>query len=270
MSINSYLIKLANAAMIRERERLTIKRSIANLQVRLKKHFGPQVANGFIFGSYSRGTILPRRMDPQSDIDYMVVFSDGGFKPQTYLDRLRRFAELNYQRSEIEQSNPTIVLSLNHIRFELVPATQSWFGGLQIPARASDFNDWQATNPRGFNDRLSAANQAHGNLIKPLVRIMKYWNAANGYPFESYGLEQKVVDHGFLFVNLFANRRLASYFYNFIQGMTSGLFMPKWKQDAITRAKKIVQQARDLERLGNSIMAEAHIQKLLPPIGGLF
>jgi len=54
----------------------------------------------------------------------MVIFNiyDGQGKPQTYLDRLRELAEVKYSTSEISQSNPTIVLALNHIKFELVPA----------------------------------------------------------------------------------------------------------------------------------------------------
>src|SRR5690606_40140815 len=58
----------------------------------------------------SRGTILPRSMDEQSDIDYMVVFSDGSATPQTYLNRLKTFVEKRYGSSEIYQSSPTIVL----------------------------------------------------------------------------------------------------------------------------------------------------------------
>lgn len=58
----------------------------------------------------TRNTILPRYMDSHSDVDYMVVFKDSGFRPQTYLERLRRFVERNYTRSQIKQSHPTIQL----------------------------------------------------------------------------------------------------------------------------------------------------------------
>lgn len=269
MTINSYLTNLANSAIIRDQEKVAIQRSIDNLQVRLKNHFGQQMANGFIFGSYSRGTILPRSTDEHSDVDYMVVFSDGDLRPQTYLDRLRRFAELSYGRSEIEQSHPTIVLSLNHIRFELVPAVHGWLGGLQIPAKALGFQSWLDTDPKGFNDQLICANQAHGNLIKPLVRLVKYWNAKNGYPFESYDLEQRVARHGFGFFGLMSSRQLADYFFDFVENMDAGLFAPKWKQDAVARAKQIVTEARSLERQGNVGMAETQLQRLLPPVGGL-
>lgn len=269
MSVNSYLTNLADEAITRDREKLSIQRSISNLEQRLKIHFGADMANSFIFGSYSRGTILPRSMDAHSDVDYMVVFSDGGLRPQSYLDRLRRFAELNYERSEIEQSNPTMVLALNHIRFELVPATQSWFGQLRIPARTSDFNDWQDTDPKGFNERLSAANKAHKNLIKPLVRLVKYWNAVNNYPFESYALEQNVAGHGYGFFGLLMSNQLAEYFFDFVEEMDAGLFAPKWKREAVTRAQEIALEAKTLELQGNSEKAESRVRRLLPPAGGL-
>ncbi len=270
MSVNSYLVQLADQAIIRDQEKASIQRSISTLRERLKGHFGAQVKDGYVFGSYSRGTILPRHMDEYSDVDYMVVFTDGGLRPQSYLDRLRRFAEMHYGRSEIEQSNPTMVLSLNHIRFELVPALQDWFSGTQIPARASDNQNWLDTDPKGFNDQLIAANQAYGNLVKPLVRVMKYWNAANGYPFESYALEQHVAGYSYGFWGLFSSgRQFGDYFHQIVQSLEFGMFDPQWKKDALSRLKQASSRAQTLERNGDAIQAEAIVKKLLPPVSGL-
>lgn len=53
-------------------------------------YFNPSIIEGFKFGSFTRKTILPRSVDEKSDVDYMVVFADGGeYTPQTYLDRLK-------------------------------------------------------------------------------------------------------------------------------------------------------------------------------------
>lgn len=134
MSANGYLTKLAESAFLRQLERENVERSLEVLRTRLDAHFvrthltGKPIKRHFSFGSYTRGTILPRSMDSQSDIDYMIVFNDSDAKPQAYLDRLRRFAETKYARSEIYQSNPTIVLELNHINFELVPAIEGGEG----------------------------------------------------------------------------------------------------------------------------------------------
>lgn len=270
MSVNSYLTTLANSAIIRESEKLSIQRSIATLHTRLNNYFDDDVRRHFIFGSYSRGTILPRGMDSRSDIDYMVVFDDSSYRPQTYLDRLRRFVEYYYNRSEIAQSNPTIALSLNHIRFELVPATDDWFYGLRIPANASSYNDWISTNPTDFNDQLVSANQSHSNLIKPLVRLVKYWNAQNGYVYESYELEKMVIGCGF-WGNIFLlnTYQLKDYFYDFIESLNLEWNAAQWRKDKVQRAQTITADVKAHERSGYEASAEQKLKKLLPPLNSL-
>ena len=83
MSLESYLHQTANLAIIGDSEKESITRSIAFMRQRLQNHFGADIIDQKLFDSYTRGTILPRYMDPQSDIDYMVVFRDGSARPQT-------------------------------------------------------------------------------------------------------------------------------------------------------------------------------------------
>jgi hypothetical protein len=207
-------------------------------------------------------------MDANSDVDYMIVFSDSSSKPQTYLDRLRKFVDTYYSRSEITQSNPTIVLSLNHIKFELVPAINGLLLGTKIPAKASAFLDWVSTDPSDFNQELTSSNQSHRNLIKPLVRIVKYWNAHNNYPFESYQLEQGIVNKSFIFRGLLGGQ-LKDYFYDVIGWMDEDYFESQWKQNVIERAQRSASEAKSLEQKGHNIEAEIVIKRLLPPVGAM-
>ncbi len=267
MTVNSHLTALSNFAIVRDRERDCIQRSLATLQDRLNRHFGTNISNQFVFGSYSRNTILPRSMDTNSDVDYMIVLTDSSARPQTYLNRLRRFVEAYYSRSEIFQSNPTIVLSLNHIKFELVPAINDWFSGLKIPAKTSAYEDWISTDPTGFNQQLTSANQAHRNLIKPLIRIMKYWNARNRYPFDSYELEQDIVQHDFGLFGLFMPKQLKDYFYDYAGQVNVGWSAPQWKKDAVVRLRRVIEEAKQLEGDGYLETAEKRIKQLLPMPG---
>lgn len=269
MTINSYLTSLSSRAILRDDEKESVQRSIATLRSRLETHFGAQINRHFVFGSFSRGTILPRAMDPQSDVDYMVVFSEGGLQPQAYLDRLRRFVDARYVRSEVVQSYPTVALELNHIRFELVPAVENWYGGLQIPAKDLGYQNWQDTDPNWFNQTLSSVNQLNGNLIKPLVRIMKYWNAGAEHPFESYSLEQQIAGHSFSNPGLLVSRQLASYFFEAVDSVQMDWFTPQWKQEAVRRLRETVSRARSQEQMGQSAAGEATLMRLLPPVGGL-
>lgn len=269
MTINSYLTTLASHAILRDDEKASVQRSIAALQARLASHFGNQISQHFVFGSYDRGTILPRSMDPHSDVDYMVVFSDNGLQPQSYLDRLRRFAEARYARSEIAQSHPTVVLELNHIRFELVPAVRDWLIGLQIPGSSSTYQRWQQTDPHNFGQSLSKTNQANRNLIKPLVRLIKYWNCTAKCPFESFPLEQHVASQGYGILSLYPFRQLGDYFFQAVDSLDAGWSAPQWKREAVDRLKEVVSRARTYEHLGNSTLAESTIKRLLPPVGGV-
>lgn len=266
MKVNSYLTQLAKVAIIRDLEKLNINRSIAAIQKKLNAHFGTQLDRHFVFGSYARGTILPRSMDTNSDIDYMIVFNDSDLRPQSYLDRLRKFVEINYKKSDIGQSNPTIVLSLNHIKFELVPAVESWFSGLQIPAKSSDYADWVSTDPTDFNDSLINANKQNKNLTKPLIRLLKYWNASNGYVYESYELEKYVVDEGFYMLKLYGDLTLENMLYSFIEAMSWEWGTAKWRIERIQRAQFIVSELQDLQNSNNELIAANRIRKLLPPI----
>lgn len=274
MSVNSYLVNLANAAVLRDSEKTSIQRSIATLQSRINTHFGDnglvasQITRHFIFGSYTRGTILPRSFDNQSDVDYMIVFNDATATPQTYLNRLKRFVELYYSSSEIKQSNPTIILNLHHIKFELVPAIEKTFFGLQIPAKAASNDDWISTNPNDFNQSLTKKNQEYNNLVKPVARLAKYWNAKNSYPFASFELEQKVVEYdydGFDVFGLFrASETLWSYFYSFMVSLDVGWFDPQWKKDAITRLKNTLTSIRNADDANDPILTEINLRHLLP------
>lgn len=259
MTVLSHLNSVSSSAVLSTAEIDSINRSIATLEARLTSYFGSDIKSKFRFGSLTRGTILPRSMDGKSDIDYMVVFNNSDFKPNTYLQRIRRFVETYYSSSEIYQSSPTIVLNLNHIRFEIVPAIESWFSGLQIPAPASDFSEWMNTDPNDFNAELTNFNVSNNCKIKPLIRLLKYWNAKNNYPFESFLLEKEVINMNFWFCT-----DLKDYFYTAIDSLNAGFFAPQWKINAVDKAKRIVSEAKSLESQSMPYSAEAEIKKLIP------
>lgn len=73
MSCNSYLVSIARSLVLSDQEKESIARSITTLQSRLNSWFGNAVTEHFQFGSSVRETILPRKVDSNSDIDYMVV-----------------------------------------------------------------------------------------------------------------------------------------------------------------------------------------------------
>ncbi len=256
MSVITYLQSRASAAVLSGDEEKSINTSIATIKSRLNSHFGTGLSEQFRFGSSTRGTILPRSMDDHSDIDYMVVFSDS-YTPQTYLDRIKRFAEIYYASSDMKQSSPSVVLQLNHIKFDLVPALkQVFFSGYRIPDGSGA---WQDTNPNDFNATLTAKNTNELFMIKPTIRLVKYWNAYNGYIYDSYGLEKLIVGLSFWGVS-----NLREYVFTVFDNLTLSYGQPQWRKDKLARAKELVANVRQFERDAMPVSAEVEIKKLIP------
>lgn len=192
MSVNSYLKELGSSLVLNMSEESSIITSISTLNTRLTSYFGDEVIDKLVFGSYARGTILPRKADERSDIDIMIVFKNlSRYKPQSFLNRLKKFSEVKYCTSEIYQSSPTIVLELNHIKFELVPAYES-YGAYYIPQNS---DGWMLTAPNDFNKKLLECNEKNSYKIKPVIRLLKHWNIKkNSSALHSFELERKIAN----------------------------------------------------------------------------
>lgn len=255
MSVLSYLKGCAKDALLGS-DKASINKSIRTLKARLDSYFGNELETHFRFGSSTRGTILPRTMDERSDVDYMIVFKDGDSVPQTYLNRLKRFAEEYYISSEIYQSSPTIALELNHIKFDLVPARVALWSDYKIPDGSGG---WMGTNPNDFNAKLQKKNKEHANLIKPTIRLVKYWNAVNDYVYDSFALEKWIA--GLSFWNC---RNQKDYFFHVMDRLPAEYEATQWREDKVERAKSIIVQVREYERQGIADAAEDEIQALIP------
>jgi len=246
MTVSSYLNSLAGNLIIRDSEKESIRRSFNTLESRLKSYFGSEISFVLKFGSYHRETILPRQYDYNSDVDVLIKFSDQSYQTQTYLNKLRRFAEYKYSTSEISQSNPTIILKLNHIKFELVPCIDAeWYQSesYKIPSKASDYQQWLLASPFDFNNSLVARNRLFDYKIKPLIRVLKRWNVNTRYSkiYDSFILENKIVDFNFSY----QNSSIKDYFYEFVTNMNYYDLSYQYQKD---EAKKLINKVREIQK----------------------
>ena len=201
ISLNNYLTNLSSEYFISHgsTERTKINNSIDALKKNLNSEFGSNIKEVKIFGSFKRDTILPGKIDSNSDVDVMIVFDHERLKytPETYRNQLKRFAENKYNRSEIVKDFPTVRIDLSHITLDLIPTkAEKYFlsESFYIPDKN---NNWMTTDPDGFNEKLTRVNTANNSIVKPIIRLLKAWNCNNGYPYESFKLEQIISDLNF-------------------------------------------------------------------------
>ena len=260
MTVTSYFTACAFRIKIGDSEKSSIQRSLGAITLKLLKEFKGEIQRPRPFGSYSRGTMLPRKIDRNSDVDLLVTFKEYDAKPQTYLNRLRRFADKHYPNSVVKQSNPTILLSLNHINIELVPAVSMFPYGLQIPAPANDYEDWQSTTPHDAKKRLESIKKDRGMIIVHTIKLLKYWNAYNGYVFPSFELEQKLLDNWYMF-----NKSLKSFVYEGFDNLELPWFdVAQWRRNALSRAQSTIEEIKDYEWRNKEDLATAKAKELFP------
>ena len=259
LSVLSHIEAVARRTLLDGSETMGIKRSLDTLEVRIDLYFKAElIKEHFAFGSFTRGTLMPRSMDAYSDVDYMVVFQGVNYKPATYLKWLKDFAESRYSSSIIGQSAPAVRLDLNHIRFELVPAINTSYG-LQIPGPAKGYQEWITTDPNGFKLRLNDVNAGRYYLVKPMLRVLKYWNARAGYPFPSYPLEEMATGSDFYFCS-----NLKDVFFKAVLQLRTSYADTAFRRNAVERAQAIVMETQSLEAQNCPALAEAEIKKLIP------
>lgn len=261
-NLNTYLVAVARTLVLSDDEQFKISTSISNLQAKLNNWFGNELNSHFRFGSSTRDTILPRKVDEDSDIDYMVVFNNTqNFKPTTLLNRLKTFVETKYARSEIYRSHPTVVLELSHIKFELVPAIKqyTWSETHFIPAPSTDYSDWVETNPSEIQRTVNDANNKNHYQIKRLIRLLKYWNVMNYKVYSSYELEENIAGNSYWFCTT-----LEDYFFEAVKSLPTW-FLPQYKQNKVNNLKSKVEQIKkDYYDNGLKYFAMRELEKLLP------
>jgi hypothetical protein len=96
------------------------------------------------------------------------------------------------------------------------------------------------------------------NLIKPTIRLAKFWNAKNGYVFDSYSFEKWIVEK-----NYFLAINQKDYLFAVFDKLSANE-SAQWRNDRINRAKQIVAKVRDYERDNMPITAESEVKKLIP------
>lgn len=196
MSINRYLEETASKLIIKGNEKESIDVSLNTFKDRMRDYFSKNESVNLkeikVFGSYQRDTNLPQSVDYGTDVDIMLVMDNDGSTPQTYLDRVRRGVEAKYSTSQIRQSSPTVVLQMLHIKFEITPAIMD-SGLYRIK---NNRNEWIYTFCATDFSNLTIANKNNHYMIKPLLRLLKYWNVSKNYKaFSSYELEKIMVNY---------------------------------------------------------------------------
>lgn len=259
--INSYLTKLAKQLSNSKEERDKIDNSYNHLEGKVFEFFRDRIQKVHIFGSYDRGTELPQSVDPNSDVDVLVIFKTNDFQPATFLKHLQECADKIYPRSEVSPDHPAITVLLSHTKFELVPAYwETYFlasDDLKIPAPRNKELKWITTEPNKLKSTLQEKDKEENGMLVPLIKLIKYFNTLQGKPFDSFAIEKFAVSRSYPCKNL------RDYFFELINDLDAdGATEPQKK--FITELKARRENLVALEKRNLTDYIELELQKFLP------
>jgi SMODS domain-containing protein len=103
---------------------------------------------------------------------------------------LRDRLDAEYSNTAVSTKQVAIRMALGDgLQVDLVPTFPRKGGGYLMP---NGSGGWRSTNPPFHAAAMSRANADLNLKLKPLVRVMKAWNDANGHHLQSFHVEMMV------------------------------------------------------------------------------
>jgi Second Messenger Oligonucleotide or Dinucleotide Synthetase domain len=152
---------------------------------------GPfDIADSFLTGSYRRHT----KTKPLRDVDIMIVLQDTSYlskHPHEILEEIRKALAVHYGDARVctDRRAVRVDFGVEHvddltgevISFDVVPAFEEEDHYLIPDDR---LGTWVPTNPKVHAELATLANKNFDGQWKPLIKMIKKWNHAQGSPVQ--------------------------------------------------------------------------------------
>ncbi|MDH4273531.1 MAG: hypothetical protein OEW08_00685 [Gammaproteobacteria bacterium] len=265
MTLRNTIKNLSKSLFLDQDTTRSIDSLIANVSEKAQRYFLHDLHLIGAFGSYSRNTLLPRQMDSRTVIDVMVCLNISSKMASDHLNYLQQFVEHVFPNQNFSRTPRSLTLHFSPYPVRLLPAVASDAAAYRIPARSTA--GWLYINPTECMRRLEFADQFNRGMVRPLIRVAKYWNATHDYPFHPFEIEQAIINKGYQYSGgLFSAPDLFDYVYDFLTHPPTMQETLTWKLQAIRRTQIYLERARRLDAGSRKQAAIKCITKVLPPI----
>lgn len=107
-----------------------------------------------------------------------------------FLYWVRDYLNKEYPDTKVSSKEVAVRMFLSeNLQVDLVPAFARSGGGFYIPDGSKG---WASTNPPFHDELVADSNVRLDGSLKPLIRVLKAWNIANGSHLRSFHLEMMV------------------------------------------------------------------------------
>ncbi|WP_354674930.1 SMODS domain-containing nucleotidyltransferase [Cupriavidus alkaliphilus] len=245
---------------------------------------GSTSANAFSIGSWAKGTHTrpPRDVDlyfllPLSVYQRFEAYGPGVNKQSALLQEVKSKLVATYPRSSIKGDGPVVIAGFGSYNVEIVPAFV--FDAVERSYYVCDTKNggsYSKTMPWHEVDKINDADARNNSNVRPLVRMLKCWQAYCSVPIKSFHLELLAIEFldqwGYRLQSLFYYDWLCRDFFGWMIGRANtflrapGTYEMLWLGDAwksrVESAYGRAARASDFERANDMANAGTEWQKI--------
>lgn len=157
-----------------------------------------ETANALLLGSWAKQT----RVRPFSDIDVLFILpvevywrfeTRAGNKQSQLLQELRANLRVTYPRTDIRGDGQVVVVAVDGVTIEIVPAFLLTDGRYWICDTNND-GRYKLADPAAELQTLETANSAYNGNARQLTRLLKKWQIENQVAIKAFQLERLALD----------------------------------------------------------------------------
>jgi hypothetical protein len=160
-------------------QNVTAKTHINNIVSFFKANLVMHGNGAFYTGSFRRGTMVRWTRD----VDIMAPLSFSAYGPtydgdsSKFLYMVRDALNDHFGSTDVSTKKVAVKVDYSDITADVVPCFPRQGGGYFMP---DGRGGWRATNPPFHSTLMKEADEKNNLRLKPIARLMKAWNIANG------------------------------------------------------------------------------------------
>jgi len=183
---------------ITDRQEGAVSNCRRNVTNTLAKELTLHPTPSLVIGSWDRHTLT--RYLSEADVDVLIVLhysQNSNWHPATgakaALAKFKQILQAKYKSTPMRIDNNCVTMKLSQFRLDVIPAFVFNDGSYRIPDVAR--GGWISTNPISFASLITNVNANMDRTFVPIIKMVKGWNRANGWPIRSIHLETMLYEH---------------------------------------------------------------------------
>lgn len=179
-TVSGFMLKFAKSIGSNPAERERIKKDYTMLKQTLTEQNRNTIAEFKLCGSFKNRTAIKLNGKFTEYPEVLIIRE----KPENteYKDMFNFLSEYDMQ------ADGSYNISAGKTLFNVSPTVRYKNEGEHIDL---DYNTYEFRSPEKEHKRYKALNRKHNNIVTPVIRLLKYWNALNGLAFTPDELKEK-------------------------------------------------------------------------------